>query len=330
MEDLLEEIGKELTPPEALETYQTLAKIFGNILDNPSEAKFRNLKKDNKVISGKILRSNHAASLLLAIGFEDEEGMYRLPLDSDLDVLRTAHELLECLVLSSDAVAPETAVEPAGGAAECAEPAPEVTPTPARVAAAAAPAAASGQSAAIFQGLAKRRDDPRQGQMDQLQAARAAQKAQFVANPEGPTPVAAAVPVAASGYPTSGAAIDAAAAAKKNKPTDIRAFQNRGKKEEEKNRAAMTLEEIRREQKSKYKDFENDPNAKKQEAYKQPPSVAGGAKAEEGWGGWFGGMFGGGSSSTGSSSKPRQQPERRGPNIKGVADLPKPPPRAGG
>jgi hypothetical protein len=322
MEDLLEEIGKELLPSQAQETYQTLAKIFGNILDNPTEAKFKSLKKDNKVIAGKILRSNHAASLLLTIGFDDDGTTYTLPQEADLELLRTAHDLLQCIVLS----------------AEDATPAPQASAPP--VAAAAVTAAAVG-GAAVAASAAKpavpadprgfgRRDDAeakRQAQADQLQAARAARGAQFQENPQGPPPPAVPAKQAA-GYPADAQHEDHA---KKNKPTAFD-FKDRGKAEQEKNRAASSLEEMRKAQKDKFKEFQSDPNAKNQQAYKAPPSTVGG-KADDGWGGWFGGMFGGGSSSNGSSgpsSKPQDRRDRPGPRIKGVADLPKPPPRAGG
>jgi len=111
----------------------------------------------------------------------------------------------------------------------------------------------------------------------------------------------------------------AAPAVKKKSAFD---FANRSKEEKKVEQAAESLQDLRKAQKEKFKDFQNDPNAKKQEAYRAPPSVAPGTQAQDGsWGGWFGNMFGGGSSS-GSSSQ--QKPERRGPNIKGVGDLPKP------
>jgi len=315
----LEEIGKDLLPAQARETYQTLAKILGNILKNPGEEKFRSLKKENKMIAEKVSRSGNAVSLLLAIGFDDDGGMYRLPADTDLEMVRMAHDLLECMILSSEEPAPAPVEEAATPAAV---PVSIALPVTAATKAAAAKAAVENP-----QGFGRRNlvDPKRQDQDDQLKAARAARGAQFAENPVsvvgavgGPTPE----PVA-NGY-TAGAAEAPEAPAKKTKE-GVHNFANRNKAEQEKNKAASSLEDMRRAQKDKYKEWEKDPDAKKQEAYQAPPSVAGGAKADEGW---FSGWFGGSSTSNGSSSKP-QQPERRGPRIKGVADLPKPP-RGGG
>lgn len=88
----------------------------------------------------------------------------------------------------------------------------------------------------------------------------------------------------------------------------------------------MSLQELRAMQKSKYKEFEADPNARKSNAYQQGPSVwSHNNKPEEK--GWWDSWFGGGSSSSNNRKPPS---DRQGPRIKGVADLPKPPPRMGG
>jgi hypothetical protein len=92
-------------------------------------------------------------------------------------------------------------------------------------------------------------------------------------------------------------------------------------------RKEMSLQDLRALQKAKYKEFESDPSARQSAAYKQPPSSSG-ASHEPGWFDW---MWGGSSSNDGgdgSGGKPK--PQDRKPRIKGVADLPKPPPRAGG
>jgi hypothetical protein len=317
MEDLLEDIGKELPPAEARETYETLAKVLGNMLNNPGEAKFRSLKKDNKVISGKILRSNNAASLLLAIGFEDDGVAYTCPPGSDLETIRSAHELLQCLILSAGDASPPDAKASAPPPAEVVKE---------DVAVACSTSAATKLAAAANpQGFVRRNEAEakRQEQMDQLQAARAQQRAQYVENPQGPppgNPMFAAQAQSPGGYPA--AADDAPAAKKKTAGQSAFDFKDRSKVEQEKKAAEQNLQDIRKAQKDKFKDWQADPNAKQQEAYKQPPSVAAGAaKADDSWGGWIGGMFGGGSSSNGSSSS---KPEKRGPNIKGVSDLPKP------
>jgi len=317
MEDLLEEIGKELSPAEARETYETLAKVLGNILANPGEAKFRSLKKDNKVIAVKILRSNNAASLLLAMGFEDEGGAYRLEPDADLETMRTVHELLECLLLSSEDLEPPST-------AEAKEPAVAAVAAVAAVTAVAAVAAAEKPAVVANPQAFGRRNEAetkRQEQIDQLQAARAAQRAQYTENPQGPAAGPAILAAQAGGYP----AASTADAKKKSTGNTSFDFKNRNQAEQEKIKGEQSLEAIRKAQKDKFKDWQSDPNAPKQQALKLDPSVsAPTAKAEDN--GWFGGWFGGSSSS--GNTKPA--PERRNPRIKGVADLPKPVQRGGG
>jgi hypothetical protein len=311
MEDLLEEIGKELQPARARETYTTLNKILGNIVQNPTEPKFRSLKKSNKMMSEKVCSSPHACSLLLAIGFDDTGEAYVCPGDADLEPMRTSVDLIAGILVSMEDIEPDVPDAKATAVA--------VTATTAAVTAAAVMAKSSAPKSTVAetpQGF-KRRDDveaKRQEQMDQLQQARAAQKAQYAENPTGPVytppPVAAA-----NGYTAS-----TTEAAKKKAPTAFD-FQDRGKKEREKEQASQGLADIRALQKEKFKDFKADPNAPLQEAYKAPPSVAGNATTDSS-GGWFGGWFGGGGG--GSSSNSSSKPERRGPNIKGVGDLPKP------
>merc|ERR1712190_635096 len=108
---------------------------------------------------------------------------------------------------------------------------------------------------------------------------------------------------------------------------------NRSKKAEDGKKAELSLQELRQQQKEKYKAFESDPNAKQQEAYQRPASIADGGKSDQGGGGWFGGLFGGGSSSSGGGGGRYggrgDKPERRGPNIKTIGDLPKPVQRGG-
>jgi hypothetical protein len=312
MEDLLEEIGQELTPHDARETRVTLNKILGNIVQNPTEAKFRNLKKDNKTISEKILRSGAATSLLLAVGFDDTGAAYSCAPDTDLEPMRTAVDLLECLIVSTeDVVAPAKAEQAATPQPCSGYNAPELVPVPA-----ATPATMNTKTVEnphAFKRLSEE-EKKRQEQANQLQAARAARNAQYVENPSGPTYIPPAAPA------VQAVQTENASAKKTAKPTAFD-FQDRHKKEQERAKADENLQDIRKLQKDKFKDFQADPNAKKQEAYKAPPAVAGNAKADDSWGGWFGGMFGGGSSSGGST---QQKPERRGPNIKGVGDLPKP------
>lgn len=61
--------------PSIMQTsVETLLKIMGNIQGNPGEAKYRQLKTTNKVMSDKVLPAQGAKALLRAVGFEQPEG----------------------------------------------------------------------------------------------------------------------------------------------------------------------------------------------------------------------------------------------------------------
>eukprot|EP00747_Dinoflagellata_sp_TGD_P165690 gnl/TRDRNA2_/TRDRNA2_187334_c0_seq1.p1 gnl/TRDRNA2_/TRDRNA2_187334_c0~~gnl/TRDRNA2_/TRDRNA2_187334_c0_seq1.p1 ORF type:complete len:299 (-),score=110.76 gnl/TRDRNA2_/TRDRNA2_187334_c0_seq1:117-1013(-) len=298
MEDLLNEIDKETLPSQAREVKETLMKIMRNIVQNPGEAKFKMLKKENKMVSEKILKCKSAVSLLLAVGFEDTGATFMCPATADLETMQVTVDLLEALLLSSP--------EPAPAAADPA-PAPAAARAPA-----AAPAAAKPQAHASVNDF-KRRDDVekrRKEEADQMQALRAAK---------------------ASGY-SSGAAAQPPVAAQAAEPEDRKKplqsafnFESRAKKEEEKQKAVQGAQDLRALQKEKYKEFQANPDAKKSEAYQAPPSVANGGKEEKGW---FSDWFGGGSSSNNDKPKP-PPPGGGGARVKGLSDLPKPVQRGG-
>lgn len=87
----------------------------------------------------------------------------------------------------------------------------------------------------------------------------------------------------------------------------------------------MSLQELRALQKSKFQDFKDNPDAAQTDAYKRPPSSA--AAQEPGWFDW---MWGGSSSSSGGGGNDNnRKPPPGGPRIKGVGDLPKPVQRGG-
>jgi len=325
MEDLLGQIGEELPPPQAREVYEVLFKILNNIIQNPAEAKFRTLKKENKVVADKLARSGGALSTLLAVGFDDQDATYHCPMGAGLDEMRTCVELLECMLAS---FAEENPAEPAATLAAVPVPAEGCTESPS----AARPAAAARTAPPPNpRGFTRRSDTEaqRSGQANQLQAVRMAQQAQFVENPQGPTATSMGTVSSAKAEEDG-----AEAARKKAQPRSAFDFESRERKAAERQQADQSLEEMRRRQKEKFKEFKSDPRAGQQEAYQRPASVAGGAeqKGEAGWGGWFSGMFGGGSGSNsggGGGGGGRRDDRRPGPTIKGIGDLPKPVQRGG-
>lgn len=105
-------------------------------------------------------------------------------------------------------------------------------------------------------------------------------------------------------------------------------FENRQHKEQREKAADMSLQELRALQKEKFKQFESDPNARSQEAYKKPPAVSEGGQEA----GWFDWMWGGSSSSSGGGGGGGGGGgnDRQGPRMKTIRDLPQQPCRRGG
>lgn len=94
MESLADGISNELLPSQAKVCFETLEKVLGNIEKNPGEAKFRSLKKENKMVKENLLKAQSSQQLLLILGFEDDGDVYRLPMDADMTALRACLELL--------------------------------------------------------------------------------------------------------------------------------------------------------------------------------------------------------------------------------------------
>ena len=66
---------------------KVLVKVLGNIVTNPGEAKFRRLKKTNKMVEGKLLPCRGAVQLLIACGFRSADGVLSLA-DDKVDLSR--------------------------------------------------------------------------------------------------------------------------------------------------------------------------------------------------------------------------------------------------
>lgn len=105
---------KEEVPEEANAIYLTLNKVVGNILREPCETKFRTLKKDNKRVAQKLCSSMAAVSVLLLVGFQDTEEAFHCPLETDLEQMKIAKDLLLDLTMDLDALAdtPTSEVRP--------------------------------------------------------------------------------------------------------------------------------------------------------------------------------------------------------------------------
>lgn len=144
-------------------------------------------------------------------------------------------------------------------------------------------------------------------------------------------PVAPAAPASVDefmGNETKAPSPAQAPQAKPAVPKSAGTFERREDGEQKRKEANMSLQELRALQKEKFKEFKEDPNAGKSDAYKRPASTANGAQEA----GWFDWMWGG-SSSNDDSRGPGgggQRPRPTGARVKTVSDLPKPVRPAGG
>jgi len=95
------------------EALEIVAKLLGNILANPEEAKYRTIKKDNATLQRKLTPDSW--TLLLAAGFLDHGEVFDFPADGNLKLLKTASEVVGFTL--QDNLAPKAIM------AQCPEPA---------------------------------------------------------------------------------------------------------------------------------------------------------------------------------------------------------------
>jgi len=119
MEALIEDASSNLSPSEALPMFKLLLRVFSNVLDNPSEAKYRSLPKSK--MAGQLPAVG--LRILENCGFVDQGESLALPGDSLPEALLQARELLDCLVLSAgeEPAAPAAPAPPAAPAAAAAD-----------------------------------------------------------------------------------------------------------------------------------------------------------------------------------------------------------------
>jgi hypothetical protein len=78
-----------------------LKAYVGNVVDNPSDEKFKSINMDNKVFKTKVKPFIGAKNLLLAVGFSQAEGQDQLVLDEDADLvmLENTKQKLEAAIV---------------------------------------------------------------------------------------------------------------------------------------------------------------------------------------------------------------------------------------
>eukprot|EP00434_Breviolum_minutum_P021617 symbB.v1.2.019080.t1/scaffold1547.1/size112433/1 len=87
-----------IRPEEFAEAVRTLSKVFGNILSQPTNEKYRSLRKDNAVVKEKLKHPSCVASLQLC-GFVEDGDFYVCPESSDLTTMRRVSAILKAVPL---------------------------------------------------------------------------------------------------------------------------------------------------------------------------------------------------------------------------------------
>jgi UBX domain-containing protein 1/4 len=102
VDEYIEKISSYRAGGDGGKCLKILKAYVGNILDNPSEEKFRSINTDNKVYKTKVKPFLGAKSLLLAVGFEQAESGEALVLnpDADLQVLCDIKSKLEAAMIA--------------------------------------------------------------------------------------------------------------------------------------------------------------------------------------------------------------------------------------
>jgi len=98
VKEALRSARKSLRPEEFAEAVRTLSKVFGNILSQPTNEKYRSLRKDNAVVKEKLKHPSCVASLQLC-GFVEDGDFYVCPESSDLTTMRRVSAILKAVPL---------------------------------------------------------------------------------------------------------------------------------------------------------------------------------------------------------------------------------------
>ncbi|CDO66613.1 ubiquitin-conjugating enzyme, putative [Plasmodium reichenowi] len=83
LKEALTNVLSSLNIAEKKEILNVLYHILQKIIENPSRAKFRSLKKDNKTFVNKLLQFKESDELLRSLGFEEETEIWFFPVKHD-------------------------------------------------------------------------------------------------------------------------------------------------------------------------------------------------------------------------------------------------------
>jgi hypothetical protein len=350
-----EQVLRSLPLEEAIAALDLLETISRNVIQHPTEDKYRRLRVSNEKLQV-LFGLEGTNRIMTSMGWRYEQEYCTLPKEVRLNFQMHIVKILEAKSfygkqkevtarankLSQDPDKAETLKQleidrreraAAAASRQSATPpavAPAVAAAPARgppttaAAPAAAPVAEASATPASSEALA---------QLIAMGFSEDAARAALVAHDNNPELAMEAllahgsdeVGIAASDIP-SAALNGAATSSAKHAQASAFDFQRREKPEEKRKEATISLQELRAQQKHKYDQFQADPTAKQSSAYQQPPSVSNGGQEA----GWFDWMWGGSSSSGNSGGGGNDNKGRPpGPRIKTVGDLPKPVQRGG-
>eukprot|EP00931_Biecheleriopsis_adriatica_P026274 TRINITY_DN16000_c0_g1_i1.p1 TRINITY_DN16000_c0_g1~~TRINITY_DN16000_c0_g1_i1.p1 ORF type:complete len:351 (+),score=90.14 TRINITY_DN16000_c0_g1_i1:63-1055(+) len=313
----LEKLLRALDLEGATEALDLLETISRNTAQNPSEEKYRRLRTTNEKLAP-LFRQPGIQPVMQEMGWQQEGEFMVLPKSVSIDFAKHVVKILEAK--SHYSKLRETAKKTSKLAddpqkadmlrqleLDRRERAAGTTQAPAPVAA--------------TEGLSEEAQIEAAIKMSLEASDASAQGGYPVAPAPGP-----AVPVREAPMPASTAPAAAATPKTEKKPVSEFDFKRREDVEKKRQEQDMSLTDLRSLQKQKYKEFQEDPNARNSEAYQRPASVAGGKKEE----GWFDWMWGGASSSSSGGGGGGGGGNDRKPRMKTMKDLPPPPRRGGG
>lgn len=100
IEKIVSDILKKYSENYIKDAFELLVKLFGNILKNPTEEKFRMFKRSNEALKKKVCIIKENLELLLKIGYQDVDGDILAFSGNNFANLEKAKKALEREVLS--------------------------------------------------------------------------------------------------------------------------------------------------------------------------------------------------------------------------------------
>ncbi|VWU49966.1 ubiquitin-conjugating enzyme, putative [Hepatocystis sp. ex Piliocolobus tephrosceles] len=93
LKDVISNVITNLKYDDQKEILNVLVHILTKIIENPTRAKFRSLKKDNKTFIHKLLRFEGSEDILRALSFEENYEKWYLPVSKDDTLSRNLNEI---------------------------------------------------------------------------------------------------------------------------------------------------------------------------------------------------------------------------------------------